>query len=881
MAHAVLPSGLVTFLFTDIEGSTRLSARAGDRFGALIDRHHAIIRAALQRHGGVEVSTEGDAFFAVFTSPTQAAACVVETQRALAAEEWPRGLPIRVRMGLHTGEGRLGGDSYAGYDVNLAARVGAAGHGGQVVLSEATWSVIAQDLPDGVGGIALGQHHLKDIEGPVQLYQLVIDGLPGEFPALKAGRPGNLPVMATTFIGREQELAEVARLMERARLVTLIGPGGAGKTRVAIEAARRAADGLSGGAWFVALEGLSDDDLVLPAIASTLGIAERAGISVERAIASSIGETPQLVVLDNAEHVLGAAPGVGRLIEEAPGLRVLATSREPLRVAGEQSYPLPVLPLRTGVALFAERARLVLPSFEVADDRATVEQLVKRLDVLPLAIELAAARIRMFAPNVLLERLDDRLSLLGQRTTGVPERQRTLRGTIEWSYELLSATEQSALAGLSVFAGGFDLDAAERVLGGSQVLEDTESLLDRSLLLAEPLTGGQRYRMLESIRHFAADVLAGAPERQERLREAHADHYAQIAPEIGARVRDGDESMALAVTDAEHDNMRAAIDWSLAHDVPAPGMRIAASMWRAWMHRSHLTESRQQLERLLAHPRAGDEPVVQGQALLALGGVCFWLGDLDAAHRLYLEAADVAQAAEDRHGRASALLDLSYTLTARGEPPAAADALAEALEVFVALGDRDQAHRARGALVNVRVKAGDLDTAAGEIEVLLDEARATGRDWQVVDRLGMAVVVAVLRGDAAMARGHLREMRGRRIAISDARMSSALEIGAMVALAEGDPRWAARWLGTLQRIRDDGEGVTVASEFMGISSPEPETREQLADDFDVYFEAGRTLTLDAAAAEIFQDPAERGDPAALSSVGPDPALDEHLRDVRG
>ncbi|HEY6056813.1 MAG TPA: adenylate/guanylate cyclase domain-containing protein, partial [Candidatus Limnocylindrales bacterium] len=455
-----LPTGTLTFLFTDIEGSTRLVAALGERFGPLLERHQALLRAAFDARGGVEVATEGDSFFVVFASAGAAVVAAAAAQRALAAEHWPAGVEgVRVRMGLHTGEGRLGGDNYVGLDVHRAARIGAAAHGGQVLLSDVTRALAAESLPDDLVLRDLGEHRLKDLERPERLVQLVVRGLPEEFPPPRTlEAPTNLPAQVTSFVGRAREVEEIEALVRRSRLVTLVGPGGTGKTRLSLRVAERLRQEFAAGAFFVDLSPLIDPALIAATIAHALGVREEPSRPLVQSLEGHLRDLRLLLVLDNFEQVTRGAALVGDLMRAAPGLAVLVTSRVVLHVTGEQEYPvaplrlpdtdrLPPLGMLTGIdsiALFSVRAQAVWPDFVVdAENAAAVAAICARLDGLPLAIELAAARIKLMAPQAILSRLEKRLAILTSTAGDLPERQRSLRGAIEWSHDLLDPTERA------------------------------------------------------------------------------------------------------------------------------------------------------------------------------------------------------------------------------------------------------------------------------------------------------------------------------------------------------------------------------------------------------------------------------------------------------
>ncbi|HEY8922204.1 MAG TPA: adenylate/guanylate cyclase domain-containing protein, partial [Candidatus Limnocylindria bacterium] len=475
-----IPTGTVTFLFTDIEGSTRLAQDLGDAWPPLLERHRQIARAAWAEQRGVEIGTEGDSFFVVFTSAPQAVAAAVAAQRGLAAEAWPADGQVRSRMGLHTGEGVLSGGSYVGLDVHRAARIRSAGHGGQVLLSATTRALVEGALPDGVTLREMGEHRLKDLSRPERIWDLVIDGVRSDFPALSTlnAVPNNLPMQLTSFLGRQREIAEGRQLLIDGRLLTLTGPGGTGKTRLSLQIAADATDRFPDGIYFVPLGTISQSDLVLPTIAQAVGLVDPGPQALDRLV-EHIGAKCFLLVLDNFEQVNDAAPQIAELLVRAPKISVLVTSRSPLRVSGEREYPVPPLGVPDprhlpdleqfstyeSVALFVERAMAVRPDFAVTSANApAVAEICVRLDGLPLAIELAAARVRVLTPQAIMDRLGDRLKLLSGGSRDLPERQQTLRGAIAWSHDLLDEADQRVFARFAVFAGGATLDAVERVV---------------------------------------------------------------------------------------------------------------------------------------------------------------------------------------------------------------------------------------------------------------------------------------------------------------------------------------------------------------------------------------------------------------------------------
>jgi predicted ATPase/class 3 adenylate cyclase len=754
-----LPTGTLTFLFTDIEGSTRVLESLGDAYTTLLERHHALLRQAIAAGDGTEVSTEGDAFFAVFPSAPKAVAAVAKAQRLLAGEPWPNGVAVRVRMGLHTGEGVRGGESYVGLDVHRAARVAAAGHGGQVLLSGATQALTTGQLPDGVSLVDLGQHRLKDLSRPEHLWQLAIDGLPASFPAPRTldATPNNLPLQLTTFLGRQREVADVLTLLAERRLVTLTGPGGTGKTRLSLQAAAEASDRYPDGVYFVALEPITMPELVLPTIAQVLGLMEPGAATVDR-LAEHFGERAFLLVLDNFEHVDEAAPQVGELLARAPRISVLATSRSPLRVYGEREYPVPPLGLPDprhlpdleqftqfeSVALFIERAVAVRPDFRVESANApAVAEICVRLDGLPLAIELAAARVRVLSPQAILDRLSDQLGLLSGGARDLPARQQTLRGAIAWSHDLLEGEDKRAFACLSVFAGGGTLDQIEGVCFEApergRALDVVSSLVDKSLLREESPSGGEpRFRMLETIRQFAAEQLAATGE-VETYRDRHAASVLAFVERGASEVMGPDGGSWLDRYELERDNIRAAMAWALESGATEHALRLLAACWRYWQMRGYLEEARGTAERVMALPDRNSNPAANEAALEAAGGIAYWQGDFPAARTSYAETIELARARQDDRAEANALYNLTFTYAwDPGEQEEARKLARQALEIYRRLGDQAGIARALWARASADYFFKDIPAAIESLEEALRIFRALG------DRFMMAWTLYML-----------------------------------------------------------------------------------------------------------------------------------------
>ena len=664
-----LPTGTVTFLFSDIEGSTRLATEHAEAWPAILERHRELMRATFQAAGGLEAGTEGDSFFIVFPSAPGAVAAAVAAQRALHDEPWAPDTEVRVRMGMHTGEANFSADTYAGLNVHRASRIAGVAHGGQVLLSDATRTLVADALPDGVGVRDLGMHRLKDLEHPERIWQLVVPGLTNAFPPIASPgvTPNNLPTRLTTFLGREREIAEVGELLRRSRLLTLTGPGGTGKTRLSLEVANRALETHPDGVFFIELAPITEPELVTATIAQQLGLPDRGGRTPAERLAEHIGERHVLLVLDNFEQVTAAGASVASLLATTSNLRILVSSRSALRVSGEQEYPVPPLglpdPFRLpsleqlsqyeSVALFIERARAVKPDFAVTNDNApAVAEICVRLDGLPLAIELVAARIRIFSPQAMLGRLENRLGLAAAGGRDLPERQQTLRGAIAWSHDMLEEQDRAMFAGLSVFVGGATLEAVERVCGeevGGDALDALTSLLEKSLVRQrEGVDGEPRFRMLETIREFAMEQAVESG-RWAALRERHAALFRELSETLASRVMSSEKRQWLDRLEEEHDNLRAAITWAQETGAAELALRMAASLWRFWQMRGYLVEGLDRVTQALAMPHAAEHPEARADALSAAAGLAYWLADGQRARDLYeqeIEALDCAVVVE-------------------------------------------------------------------------------------------------------------------------------------------------------------------------------------------------------------------------------------------
>jgi predicted ATPase/class 3 adenylate cyclase len=753
-----LPTGTVTFLFTDIEGSTRLLQELGPDYRRVQDDHAEIMRKAISEGEGVEIRTEGDSFFAVFASAPGAVRAAVTAQRGLAEHRWSHGRPLRVRIGMHTGEGVLGGDDYLGVDVNRAARIAAAGHGGQVLLSDATRALVEHALPDGTLLRELGEHRLKDIAHTERLHEVVIEGLISEFPALRTSEvPWNVPSDRTRFIGRTPEIRAVADLLSRSRLVTLTGSGGSGKTRLATRVAVEVRDDFADGVVFVDLAPLTDSALVPSSIAGAAGVTEEGGTPIGETLQQRLGDREILLLLDNFEQVVDAAPFLAQLLDAAPRLRVLVTSRLGLRLAGEQEFavhpmavpphdaPLERLAESEAVTLFVDRARAVEPSFVLNEENAAaVAELCTRLDGLPLAIELAASRVRVLSPPAILERLGSRLYLLAGGPRDAPARHRTLAEAIRWSDELLDEAASRMLRRLSVFAGGWTLDAADAVTNpdaelGVDALDVIETLLEHGLIRRD----GDRFRMLETVRAYTAEQLGSDG---EEVRRRHARHFLSLAERAEPLITNPMERDATSQLAAEQDNLRAALRWSRDHDVSV-GLRIGAAVWRFWHLRGHLAEGRAAMEDLLATPASASPDMAgdRARALVALAGVVYWQNDYVAARAAYEEAIEIARPLEALSVLGDAIHGLAFVTRIEGDLERAVLMFGEARDIFERLGDTTRlagSTMAEGMMLSVQ----DRFTAA---EARLEEA--SRRFVELGDLLG-----------ASTANGALGQLHARR-----------------------------------------------------------------------------------------------------------------------
>ncbi len=880
-----LPSGTVTFLFTDIEGSTRLLTALGDAYEPLLEEHRRRIRTAVAAAGGHEVNTEGDALFVVFGAPSAAVAAAAQAQRAL-AEPWPGGTAIRVRMGVHTGEATLTGDDYVGLEVHRAARVGAAGHGGQVLLSSATRSLVEDRLPAGVTLRDLGEHRLKDLARPERLTQLLIDGLANDFPPPRTldATPNNLPVQLTSFVGRTDLLADTAHLLERARLLTLTGPGGTGKTRLALEVAADTAATFPDGVYFVPLAALLDPSLLAPTIAATAGVPQTGNRPAMEQLVEALRGRRTLLVLDNFEQLLGAAPAVAELLRGTDLLRIIVTSRSPLRVSGEQELPVPPLALPDphvirgaaalsqydAVRLFIERAIAARPDFQVTNENApAVAEITARLDGLPLAIELAAARLRLLSPQAILARLGDRLGLLSGGARDLPARQQTLRAAIAWSYDLLDEGDRDLFERLGVFLGGWSFEAAETVCRAGMPLavdsfDGLGSLAEKSLVRSyEDTHGDPRFMMLETIHAFSVERFDARPDATE-LRRAHAVWFVDVAARNAAEIARGPRREAFERLEDDQGNLRAALDWLTTNDVPLAA-RLATDLWRFWQMRGYLMEGRGRVDAVLAEDdrRHVLPPGLRRELLSAAGGITYWQADLRSTHERYREALDLAQAHGTRAELADALYDFSFAprepadlvswqamLTTEAPP-----ILGQAMEIYRELGDRAGIAKSLWARSEYDFFAGDFSRAVSDLTEALSIFRPLGDRFQVSWSLHSLGVAHTVNGAFDLARSAFTDAMQMFVEDGDVSgMTLGLVDFAGLEMAAGHRarafQLAAAADASTRRTGTGLAGITVQAEYFPAVPREPAPGSPDRADWD----AGERMSLDDAVAYAVAGP---------------------------
>lgn len=748
------PSGTVTFLFTDIEGSTRRWEQFPAAMAVAVARHDALIREVIEKHGGTVFKTIGDAFCAAFATASQGVGAALEAQRAIGSEEWGEVAPLRVRMALHSGVAQERDADYFGPTVNRVARILSVGAGGQTLLSAATRQLAQPDLPPEVTLQDFGPHRLKDLERAEQLFGLLAPGLPTDFPPLKSlnHRVHNLPVHPTPLIGREAEVAAILALLSEgtSRLVTLTGPGGTGKTRLSLQIGAESVDHYRDGVYFVPLAGATSTAETVAAMVQALGLKETADETPLQSLTAFLRDKAALLMLDNFEQITESAPLVASLLEGCPGLKFLVTSRIVLRLRGEREFAIPPLALPpkklppwsevarfAAIELFVARAQAAKASFELTpENAAAVVEICRRLDGLPLAIELAAARIKIFAPAAMLGQLKNRLKLLTGGARDLPERQRTLRNAIAWSHDMLDEGQRALLRRLAVFQGGCSLEAAVGVVEDPDGIEldafdGVEALVEQSLLRQEE--GEEpRFAMLETIREYALEQLAESGE-VEATRERHARFFLGWMQELAEQAK-ANSALSLESCEIEHDNLRAALDWLLEQGQGGEASDLAIALAIFWERQGHFREARDYLTRCL-EPQVEVDRSRREKLLGLLGWFLYLQGNMEAAREVQEQRLGLCEAKGDASAQADALNDLALIAQEQGGAEEAQSLFRQSLELVRQTGERP---RQATRLVNLgllAIEAGEFDTAqqllleAGEIFASVDDLQGTAINW--------------------------------------------------------------------------------------------------------------------------------------------------------
>ncbi|HKX18221.1 MAG TPA: tetratricopeptide repeat protein [bacterium] len=812
----------ITFLFTDIEASTRLIQDIGDRYAAVLADYRRLLAEAVRTWGGEEVGTQGDGSLAAFFRAEDGVAAAAAAQQALVRQRWPEGVSLRVRMGLHTGGAIREAGDYIGLNVHRAARICAAAHGGQILLSEAVQALAAPHLPPEIGMRDLGSHRLKDLREPEHIYQVVQRELPAEFPPIDSLGPNNLPMQLTSFVGREREMEQVKALLTKTRLLTLSGSGGLGKTRLAIQVAAELTERFPHGVWFVELAPLTDAGLIPQAMASLFGLREEPGRPLLATLTEYLRRRHVLLVLDNSEHLVeGCAPLVDGLLRACPRLHILSTSRQTLGISGETTWLIPPLssPGADGpstvdelgryeaVRLFGDRAAAIVPHFTLTPENAPiVAEVCRRLDGIPLAIELAAARLRILSIEQIRQRLDQRFQLLTTGSRTALPRHHTLRAAIDWSYALLAEKERVLFRRLATFVGGCGPEAAEAVcaggtVGAGDVLDLVAQLVDKSLLLAERRGDEVRYRMLDTILEFGREKLDEA-EEGAALRTRHAAFFLHLAERAERRLRGPDQAAWLARLETEHDNFRAALEWSLRDGAAGDALRLAGALWSFWYVRGYFREGRAWLLQALA-PGRDAVSVPRAKALGRAGYLAMQQGDYGAALPLLEASLEASRALGDTEGVATALKYLGALAWYQADFVESSRLYNDSLVLFRELGER---YNLGVVLNNIGVLVLGQGALA-DAEARFTESLAISRELGDKQHIALAAsnlgIVALRQGDYASAQSLFSESLAVDRDLGDRRSISAeLEEFAMLAATRGEFERAVRLLGAAEALRD-------------------------------------------------------------------------------
>jgi predicted ATPase/class 3 adenylate cyclase len=872
-----LPRGTVTFLFTDIENSTRLMQEMGELYPAAQTAHHEILRAAFQSNDGHELRTEGDSFFCVFASAMDACLAAAAAQRALAAHAWEGDRALRVRIGLHTGEAPLVGNEYIGLDVHQAARIASAAHGGQVLISDTTRALVGGSLKPGLTIRDLGAHRLKDLSQPERLYQLVIEGLQETFPALRTLEAtfNNLPTQMTSFVGRSADVAEGKRLLQTTRLLTLTGQGGIGKTRLSLEIAAGLVQQFPGGVYFVPLSAVRDPDLVASAIALAVGVPVTGARTPMEGVVEHLRDKTILLLLDNFEQLLPAgAPVATELLRSGAGVKLIVSSRAVLRVYGEQEFAVQPLGLPDhkappnldalrqyeAVKLFIERAVAVKPDFAATNENApAIAGICERVDGLPLAIELAAARIKLFSPQALLTRLETSLAVLGSGARDLPGRQRTLQGAIDWSYELLDESQRRLLNRFSVFARGAFLEQAEAVCGtpedvGGEVLSGLDELADQSLLRRLPDFAEPRLFMLQTIREFAGERLEQSGE-SEAIRNRHADAFRSLAATAAPKLFGSERKMWLDRLELDHDNFRAALDWCVAQDDAERAHGLSASLWRFWQMRGHLHEGRARLTTILAMPESVQFSDSRALALEGAGGIAYWQGDMPAATAFYDECLALRRKGDDRRELANAIYNASFpTMVNRSDMARSQVLLEEALPLYRELADEAGISGCQWAIGNLLYYRTSYDRAIPALDEAIELFRKNGNHFGLGWALHTRALCALRTRDVAGGRAYVREALELFSKGGDVSgIALLLDDAGEVAMAEGN-RTAGIQLASAAAAHQGTSGTGLGS-ILNIEESRTRHDTVLGDADERAWTEGQSMTIEQAVALALAQPA--------------------------
>jgi predicted ATPase/class 3 adenylate cyclase len=753
------PGGTVTFLFTDIEGSTRLLQKLRERYSDLLEEQRAILQSAFTKNHGHIVDTRGEEFFVAFDRASDAVGAAIAAQRKLASHPWPEDANIRVRMGIHTGEPWVEGQAYVGMDVHRAARIANLGHGGQILLSETTTALVFDELPEGTRLKDLGHHRMKDIRRPEQIHQLVIEGLPETFPPLKSlesdplkARKDNLPVELTPFIGRDAEILTTQEMLldPTTRLLTLLGVGGMGKTRLALHVSANLVDAFPEGVWLVELATLRDPSLVAQHTAAVFGVSAHEaemGRGVKDVLIDNLRDRSLLMLLDNCEHLIVACASLAEsLLKECPHLKLLATSREPLGIAGEHTFLVPAMQVPESEAtkddleaydatlFFLDRAQAAFPLFHYSTEAVrSIAEICRRLDGIPLAIELAAARVKILSPRQIADMLENRFRLLTGGPRTALERHQALQATLEWSYNLLDDTEQSLFRRLSVFAGGWTYEAADTIFSDdfsheSECLELLSNLVDKSLVTVSHQTERTRYGMLETVHQYAAELLKNSGEL-EAYRRKHADCFISIAEEADPELRSANQMKWLGALYDERENLRAALQWLISTNQADDAARLVGALGWFWFMRGYWVESWHWLTSLL-DMTSEPEPHFRAKAICRAGGLQIIQGNLAGPPDFVREAFETFSKLEDKQGMAWCLNLLGQLQTfEKGNIEEGKRDLSKSIELFTSLGDDWGIAWSTRYLGQLAELDGDIDRAITLQEQALSIFEEIGDQW--------------------------------------------------------------------------------------------------------------------------------------------------------